>query len=750
QRVLDTAVIDGKVGGRGSITWRVESCRIDVRDRIVSTDCNGTVTKANGAFTVTAERRIEGRVTGDPTNPIIPDSADAVRFTLSEVLFDDFEVTNSGSEASLTIASGSLSASMSPRLAVSATQGMCSVVTPNARFQSVRYADAVVHVKTADREFDAEVQASDFAAQSGVHGERENALSGTLTVWDKEKTVPGDGDGLDPEYDRKSFRATYACTDDLAQPESFACDLTPFLRHAVARLTLRNYGVLAGAIEADTHCGFSSPAIVASPEMIGTVGRPGGLAVYTVNDCVIEFPEPTVIATDCDGVEILASGRAVVTATKTLSGFLTGDPTQPIVPTNQDPATLEVTAELTNWVATNSKTVSSLVVSTGRLSGTIQPRMALDITLGVCSIATPNARFSNIALDNAATQLHSGGVAFDVSVTTTNLMAIYGRYDDFENHLEGSITVDGVDGDLPSNDPALDPNYDREQFDRSYQCDENMLIPESDADCDFSATLAQNGARLLVKALGRVAAIASADTSCGFAAIDHTLPTNITSNTDGTLNAVWSINNCYIGTGRMPRFVGEDCNGTKQYYSGSARVTGVKRVTGEFATAYPPLQPLHRQAVRLDFTEIRLTDFAAFDYAAGSTTSGAYMIINDAVLRGSIIPVTGEAADNPGHYYIATPVARFEGLQVLSATVTLVSGDSQFTFTLSDVDIDAFNGRYQASSNEIAGSVAVDGESYSVPVCAEDGRLDPTFEQQAFDTAYACTPNLLEPVPPVE
>jgi len=55
----------------------------------------------------------------------------------------------------------------------------------------------------------------------------------------------------------------------------------------------------------------------------------------------------------------------------------------------------------------------------------------------------------------------------------------------------------------------------------------------------------------------------------------------------------------------------------------------------------------------------------------------------------------------------------------------------------------AFNGTYDGQSNSISGSVTVGGTA--VPLA--DPRLNPDFDQDAFDATYACTPDLVEPVP---
>ena len=94
--------------------------------------------------------------------------------------------------------------------------------------------------------------------------------------------------------------------------------------------------------------------------------------------------------------DTIVVGRAYVSGTKTLTGYLTGDPAQPIVPTNRVPATIQISAETQGWSVQASDSDQYLTALTGQLSGTIQPRTALDSTKGVCSITSGRPCFGCI------------------------------------------------------------------------------------------------------------------------------------------------------------------------------------------------------------------------------------------------------------------------------------------------------------------------------------------------------------------
>ena len=272
--VLANPSVSGAVGSEGSITFTVKDCVIDLGNDadVGAPDCNDNKTTATGKITVSATRVVGGILTGNPASPVVPGGPDAVTITLTKAEFDNFEVTSSASDNKLNMISGSLSAVVSPRLAASqpdsASAGACAIATPNVAFSSVKYAEgALLHVTTPDNSFDVDVAGSDLTAQNGKKGDVENQISGDITVFGSAQKL--DKQDLDPDYDAAKFVDNYACTPDLSSPESFECaDLNPRLADGAARLTVKMLGTVAGLIEADTTCGFSSNAVLSAPAVV--------------------------------------------------------------------------------------------------------------------------------------------------------------------------------------------------------------------------------------------------------------------------------------------------------------------------------------------------------------------------------------------------------------------------------------------------------------------------------------------------
>src|SRR5205085_178524 len=106
-------------------------------------------------------------------------------------------------------------------------------------------------------------------------------------------------------------------------------DIGPSLAQGAARLTIRNFGMIATLLDKDTNCGFSSPSVMMSAAQHGSIGSMGDI-VYTVSACQMTFPDNTIAYTDCTGKQTKASGSITVTGTKQVRGKLTGDMHQPV------------------------------------------------------------------------------------------------------------------------------------------------------------------------------------------------------------------------------------------------------------------------------------------------------------------------------------------------------------------------------------------------------------------------------------
>lgn len=731
--------VDGAPGQAGSVTWTVERCDLDFgRAPQRFEDCSGKATTLSGRAVVTAKRVVRGTLTGDPAQPVVPFSDDAVTITLENVAFDRFLVTDSKSDAELTQLSGQLSAVVKPRLAASAQSGVCAVPTPNVSISELRYQNARVHVIGDGRSFDVDVPDSNLVATNGVFGERENALGGTVNVWGHQVELPNDDDGLDPDYDAASFIEAYACTDDLAQPPSFTCaGLGPVLAQGAARLSVLTLGSVAFALEADTRCGFSSDSILDAVQLSAPVGQLGE-ATFKIEACTLEFPADTVLKTACDGVTTLVGGKLTVKATKTMRGRLTGDRAQPVVPMDDAPVTFHFERiDFENYSV--HKAPNGLSIASGALSGKVTPRTAMDSELRACGGKTEIAKMEDLRwLSPAQLTVRSPDGRFSATVEDSSLAALNGHWTDGENLLSGNITLNGERYLLPAvaGDVGLDPEYTRASFDASWQC--GNLDLQAPFECHFAKPLAQGAGQLGVLTLGTLASYLDTNTTCGFASDAVIAAQTIT----GDLGApggtgVFTVERCEL-TFSEPTVLREDCNGKKTWGLGKVRLSGTKTLQGYVSgDLREPIVPTTWDPARL---QIR-ADFERFEIWTEPGTNR--LTVHSGQLSGTVAPRTAIDTTN-GACALPTAVAQFSDVAYQNANITLSSEGKTFDLQVSASNLGAVNGPRDGLENHLGGSLTMDGQNFTLPLFADEG-LDPEYDRATFMASFACEPNLKMP-----
>jgi len=736
--VLTNPTINGPIGGPGSITWTVADCAIDFGDGTdTGSDCNGVGATVSGKVTISATKTISGTLTGVAENPVLPGGPEAAEIVVTALSFENFEVVKSDSDSSLVWEEGSITATFVPRLAVAADTGACGILTPNAAIGDIRYGESTVKVVSPDLEESVPVAGSSMIAYNGVFGDKENEISGEITVWDGVQTVPaeGDTDGLDSEYDAAKFIEAFACEDNLADPISYVCaDMTPLLADGTARLTASLFGAVASAISDDTTCGFSADAVLGAPTMTGSVGGSGTMT-WSVNGCTVSFASATAVSTDCAGAETLLVGSATVTGTKTYTGRLTGEQAAPIIPTADDGAVVMLDITFNDMTVSSSDGPNALQATSGGLTGTLTPRLALG-SQGACDVQTSIARISDVTWSSAEVALTSASGTFDLPIGASDLDMVNGTWGSDSNVLTGTMDIGGESLTVPSDALGLDPEFVQATHDAGWQCAPGLVLPVSH-DCGFVAPLANGVSRLAVKIFGAAAALIGADTTCGFSSPAVVGTGAYTAGLGDQGTGTYTATACTI-TLPADTVIGADCAGVATIAGGSITVSGTKAVTG-WVTGDPtaPIVPTSDDAAVLDLT-------VTFDnFKVGSSADGNALTGINGTLAGSLVPRL--ALSSQGVCDVQSSVARLSNLTFTSADLLLeADGTGTFEITVDSSDVNALNGTWDTDSNTLSGTVTVGGAAIPVPI---DGMgLDPGFDQATFDASWQCEPTLVVPV----
>lgn len=519
----------------------------------------------------------------------------------------------------------------------------------------------------------------------------------------------------------------------------------------VAQLTVRELGGVLVALNDDATCGFASPAL--APMVSGALGEEG-TATWTVEGCTIDLgPEPVELMTDCNGSTTRASGRITVSARKVVTGRFTGDPATPVIPTRADAATFHLDEVVfADFLVTKSNSDSSMKIYDGAASAVITPVLAADDDIGACSVSTPNLAFDDIRLGTSRVEVVSGKRRFDVDVAGALLEATNGVVGEHENRVEGTIQVWGHEAFVSLSGPTdgLDPDYDPAAFAASWSCAEGLAQPIRH-ECPLEPMLVESVARLLVKDVALVTKTVDLDSRCGFdrtsAALDDLLDLGAVIDLllDDPQTFVLEAEECRVGGERFPIF--EDCLGTRYFLDGTATVTGTKTVTGLVDLfADDPMHPQDRHSAVVEIEEVALSEVSPIELADGADEPEPYLTLHDGRLAATYHPVTGEAANTPGAYFIVIPVGEWSGVRLFDGDVTLRSGAMSFPMHVDDSDLYAFTGGYLDDVNRLHGTITVDGTVWEIGSAAQPIPLDPEYDQALFDESYACTENLAEVV----
>ena len=752
--VLRAALVQGETGGPGAVTLKVTGCTISLPELTpLADDCLGEHASVQGKVTFSGTQRIRGTLTGDAQTPVIPDSADAVTLDL-EATFEEFKVTKTDSTNVMTIHGGKIAYVFEPRIALSRSLGVCSVQTLDFTFSNVRWSNGRATIQSPERTFPVDVPSSNLVAQVGKWQKDENSFAGELTVWDTKVALPlpkeEDPDGLDDLYTPKAYFDSISCDPDLVTPVNYACpSLKTQLVHGASRLSVKTVGALTSLVDADARCGFSSPQVLANAALSGTSGSAGSATFTLPAPCVISFSTTTEISKDCSGAKQFAQGTVSVTGTKKLTGVLTGDTSQPVAPSSRDPAELELTFELNNFVLSNSTGANTFTVREGRLSSIVKPRVAIDTRSSICSIATSIAEFPKVAWQDAKLLVNSSGFDFQVNVSQGQLVAQSGSKGERTNYLAGTMISDGAPVTIPPQGagPILDPDYQEAAFLSSFSCEPGFQLAQTEAECSIDNALATNIARLTVQAAGNIASLTQNDTRCGFSALlVKTMPDEVTGSNGQMGQIRWGISNCTIGqTG--PASLGADCSGTTTYLSGRANVSAQRVVKGERnaeLVVFDSIIPRARDALTIKLTSVPLDELSTWTVLPSEVNPYAKLVIHSGILSGTVTPALGERKSKPQVYDVATPVATFTDVQLSNANVSFSVGGKKFNLEVPAVKVSALNGSLNGKSNTISGVVTL-GNGHLITIAPT--ALDPEFEQKAFDSSYACTSDLKAPIP---
>jgi len=507
----------------------------------------------------------------------------------------------------------------------------------------------------------------------------------------------------------------------------------------VAQLTVRDVGAILTILNGDQNCGFASAGVLDNPTITGDLGSLGA-ATWTVKDCAIDLGGEHEIAKDCLGASTLAGGKLTVSATRTVSGVLTGKADTPVIPGGAGAVDLAIgQASFDHFKVSKSGNPNKLTLVSGSISAKARPLLAADDDKGVCSIATPNVEFLDIVYQPSRVLIETPQLTEELPVATSKLHAINGVKGSNENVLDGTITVWDGEQQIPiaGNSDGLDPDYEAQKFVDAFACTDHLAQPISYSCVDLIPLLVDGAARLSVELFETLIDLIDADAGCGFASAAVRNAATVDGAVGGPGSATYTVSGCALHFASAT-VVHTDCSGNSTVASGRATVSGTKVVSGDVSgNAQRPISPTTDHAAVFTL-QISFEDFKLAEQPGASALRAI-----SGQLGGNGTPRSALGSD--GTCDVATPILQLGSLVYHSAPLEVTSDSGTFGLHVTSSSISATRGSWDQRANLLSGTMTIDGErSYTVP---SDGLgLDPEFDQTAFDASWSCLPGLILPI----
>ena|GEM_PF-4926162 len=749
-------------GMSGTVTETYTRCVINLDNATkVLENCQKKGSLATGQVVVTGRKILKGIVTGDTSNPILPTNDYPVDLVFDEIEFRDFGLTteaetsstSSASAQKLFIQNGSLSGIIRPRFAKDTSEtGVCSIQTPIA---DVRVSLSAVSANLEDGDGTSRavrLQTGQLRAISGTIDSETNVLTGTVTLDSTTYQFPENNSlALVPNFTQSKFDESWQCAAELEKPANFECDPTNGVIDGALRLTPGAFASIVGILESDSSCGFANVTNLQQAISQGAVGDVGEHTV-TISNCVLEFDRPTVVSTDCNGDEVIVSGRFEVSGSRTVTGFLTGDADQPVIPTSRTASDYELNVRFSDFqLEMSDSDIPTLAIPSGQVQFKMLAQFAYSQQNQACVLPTPMVRLRDVEFEDAQLNILNDEQTAGVLILSSDIQADTSTV----NQIAGTVTTSVATYQVPIDGRALNPDFDLAAFRASYECNQDLTTVTDDQICSFREALAGPVARLLTSLIVEAVSQASSDSTCGFASSMvmpiSALPASPPVGPPVPGLVVDGISQCIVSS-NFSNPLREDCLRNSYWSGGSFTVTATRSVRGlrleqpiapGIAVQYA--LPVTSDAIDISVSEISFDQFATYQLQPGQTSSE--FRIEAQVGSASFIysPLMGENVNNSGVMNITTPLARISNLRILDAPITATIDGKTFNLTITKSNLQVEIGRYEGAGNQLAGSMTLDGQRINFMA---DEALDPNYNQVRFDLSYDCTPDLRSTLSP--
>lgn len=504
-----------------------------------------------------------------------------------------------------------------------------------------------------------------------------------------------------------------------------------------------------------------------------------GTVIWTLKDVEINRSQEEVVHTDCNGDQGLWKGHIRLSATKTLYGRLTNNPDNPVVP---DLGTLkiDISAEASNLVIRFPSRDEYLEIHSGKFEFTAFPRLAQSPS-GMRLTPTSNTRFENFKLKNMQGTLRTNDIVMDVDIQDSSMTIQMGKGENGdENSLSGFIRIFGNRHEVPRDKQGLDPNYESNKFQTTYDCHQDLKEGVSYDHVPMEQKLAPGVAGLTGRIMGLIAGELEKSSECGF--LNGEIANNlILSGEPGQMGSLTARvdKSCVLNFEKIA--TKPDCFGLAQELSGSVKIEGAVKTLEGIVFRSPEDFKEEQEKYARSLTEGKpLTDLIA-DYPKAILPASMRPVVIELTVSFERVNMKDLCLlegkkDHPRHCTKQNPVLGAfnvysglakaelkpllakdlrEGMSHNTCAIPTAIGEAQFTLTNLIASIDregndvhmAINGSYHlingpigSKENELRGELFLNGISVPFKGATKDYvPVDEKYRREWFlDSIFSC------------
>lgn len=718
----------------GKAEWSFEKCTLDFGregKEFAVGEFKGTIF---GKVTYSGVRSLRGRLTGNAALPVIPETGE-VAVSFKNVKFENFGV-RVAPHPSLTFVNAVLSFDVMVHLKKGGNFDAYSIPLYNPTLENIQFLESS-DVKlsnppgrSGDFKFTV-FKGGNLNAQFNQFKDKENRFGGSLSMFGRTFSIAESK--LIPSYKRviSDDTVSSAAKDSFEKVEAALGDGASRLSVLnLSRMIQRIVGDNLASIDNRPECRLRS---LEHPEADADKQK----VTWRFRKCEYNLPAPLY-------------GRVILSGERSMEGYLTSNSFQPVIPTSGKYVFQFNDAEFHDYKVIEEDLGYQLTITKGAASFKVTIPLKVDPKTRLYSEPDNDLIYEHIRF--------AEGTQFLISVQkeTSEFKGDY-QVPVHNSDLNAHIAANKIDGTIGIFESSIKVPTDKLGLLDTKPIVENPQRPHQHNTIEnFEALMI---ARFLILNLGTITQEAASEDlkgntwfGCGFSSNLSRLQGVADGKVGERGRMQFPMDGCEIINESKPASLPDPCTEHPPLLKGSVIASGTQHVRGlrdEFCVLFKcfgSIIPDNPHAVDFDFSAISVDNFETLLPPRQETNIGGGLRMISGAFKAKTHPVLGEKKEKACDFGRTTPIAAFAIDVDHDVVVELELSHQGLPFfkskrlTISHAKLEAQNGVFNGVGNFLTGEIVVNGGRFTFSPHMD--KLDPFYDQQAFDKSYECRTKL--------